>query len=128
MPGIQVDNLPSAEPLFWAGSKLTWSVIARVDGTAYSLFGVPNPGSGIVAATTLTAQYTSTHSTFTLSAGSVTFTLDFLSPITPDDYVRQSLPFSYFTVTASGSGKSVQIYSDIDNTWTGQSGNGTSSG
>lgn len=67
-----------------------------------------------------TASYTSTHSTFTLQAGSRLLTLDFFSPVSPKNYLRQSLPFSYLTVTvASGSG-TVQIYSDIDASWTGQ--------
>lgn len=51
--------------------------------------------------------------------------LDFLTPISPLNYVRQSLPFSYLTVSASGSDGStpeVQVYSDIDNSWTGQFG------
>ena len=80
------------------------------------------------AATTLSGQYTTTHSIFTVSAENVTFTLDFFSPIEPDDYIRQSIPFSYLTITAAGNGQSVQVYSDIDNSWTGQGGNGTVSG
>lgn len=67
------------------------------------------------------ASYTSTHSTFTVTAGGRTFTLDFFSPVSPKNYLRQSLPFSYLTVTLqAGDSSSVQIYSDIDSTWTGQ--------
>lgn len=67
------------------------------------------------------ASYTSTHSTFVVTAGSRQFTLDFFSPVSPKNYIRQSLPFSYLTVTlAAGDSSSVQIYSDIDSTWTGQ--------
>lgn len=96
-------------------------MIARVDGKAYNLFGVAHPPQGTQSGTVTGASYTSTHSTFTVTAGGRTFTLDFFSPVSPKNYVRQSLPFSYLTVTlAAGQSSSVQIYSDIDSTWTGQ--------
>ena len=109
-------------PEFWNGKQMTWSVLARVDGQAYSLFGVPDPGTGVEAASLEDAAYTSTHTTFTLSAGPAQFVLDFLSPIAPLDYLRQSLPFSYLTVSASGSegaSPDIQVYSDIDDSWAG---------
>lgn len=51
--------------------------------------------------------------------------LDFFSPVSPHDYVRQSMPYSYLTVSTSSAASgspSVQIYSDIDNAWIGQFG------
>lgn len=99
-------------------------MLARVDDITYNLFGVPSAPSNTVSASLLDATYTATHTTFTLAAGDATFRLDFLSPVSPNDYVRQSLPFSYLTVFASSSRSSkIQIYSDVDETWTGQSGN-----
>lgn len=95
-----------------------------MDGVAYSLFGVPSAPNNTVSATLLEATYTATHTTFALVAGAATFRLDFLSPVSPHDYLRQSLPFSYLTVFASSNRSSrIQIYSDVDETWTGQSGN-----
>lgn len=92
-----------------------------MDGTAYNLFGVGNPTADTQSGTVTEASYTSTHSTFTVIAGGRAFTLDFFSPVSPKNYLRQSLPFSYLTVTvASGDPRSVQIYSDIDSTWAGQ--------
>ncbi|KAJ5178726.1 hypothetical protein N7492_001936 [Penicillium capsulatum] len=124
IPGNDVASLPSNNAQFWSGNKLVWSVIARVDDTAYNLFGVASPNDGTKSGTVTAATYTSTHSTFTVKAGSREFTLDFFSPVSPKDYLRQSLPFSYLTVTvAAGDSSSVQIYSDIDSTWTGQPGN-----
>jgi hypothetical protein len=121
MPGNEVASLSSNNAQFWAGNKLIWSVIARVDGVAYNLFGVASPPSGTQSATVTEATYTSTHSTFTVTAGSREFTLDFFSPVSPKNYLRQSLPFSYLTVTlAAGDSTPVQIYSDIDASWTGQ--------
>ena len=123
LPGNETANIASAVAQFWFGQKLTWSVIARVDGKAYSLFGVPNPGDNVQSGSLVDAEYTSTHTTFTVSAGSANFVLDFLSPVSPTDIVRQSLPFSYLTISASASGESfpsIQIYSDIDVSWNGQ--------
>ncbi|KAJ5670797.1 uncharacterized protein N7477_006160 [Penicillium maclennaniae] len=126
IPGSEAVSLPRNSAQFWAGNTLTWSVIARVDGTSYNLFGVANPLGGTTAATVTEATYTSTHSTFLVTAGSRRFTLDFFSPVSPKNYLRQSLPFSYLTVTlAAGNSSSVQIYSDIDSTWTGQTSDST---
>ncbi|EKG18285.1 protein of unknown function DUF1793 [Macrophomina phaseolina MS6] len=124
LPGNQSADLPSAQPEFWFANKLTWAIIARVDGSAYNLFGVPDPESGSQSATVVGGSFTSTHTIFTLTAGDATITLDFFSPVSPNNYRRQSMPFSFLTVTASGNDgatPSVQIYSDIDDSWTGQS-------
>ncbi|KAI9925248.1 hypothetical protein MW887_006171 [Aspergillus wentii] len=122
MPSDLVQNLPSAEPQFWAGQSVGWSVIARVDGQAYSLMSVKEPGDEIRPAVVRDAEYTATHSIFNLTAGSVTFTLDFFSPISPSNYLRQSLPFSYLTVTVSEAvANEIQVYSSIDGRWTGVS-------
>jgi hypothetical protein len=106
--------------MFWDGIPMQWSVIARVDGKAYSLMGVEDPSPDTTAATVNIAEYSATHTTFTLSAGNIDFVLDFFSPVAPADYVRQSLPFSYLTVSASptdGNTHEVQVYSDIDDSW-----------
>lgn len=95
MPADRVDQLPYAEPQFWAGQELGWSVMVRVDGQAYTLMGMPNlETSSILPATVRRAEFTSTHSIFVLRAGSVAFTLDFFSPVSPSNYLRQSLPCS----------------------------------
>lgn len=121
IPGNDVAALPNRNAQFWAGNKLIWSIIARVDGQAYNLFGVANPPAGTQSGTVTAATYTSTHSIFTVTAGGRQFQLDFFSPVSPKNYLRQSLPFSYLTVTlAAGPPSSVQIYSDIDSTWAGQ--------
>ncbi|KAL4927013.1 putative glutaminase [Aspergillus undulatus] len=120
MPSDQVQALPFAESQFWAGQNLTWSVMARVDNQAYSLMGITNPGTKIRPATVRTAEYTATHSIFTLTAGSVIFMLDFFSPISPSNYLRQSLPFSYLTVTACNADEDrIQIFTSIDGRWAG---------
>ncbi|GIJ91922.1 hypothetical protein Asppvi_010897 [Aspergillus pseudoviridinutans] len=121
MPSDRVQILPFAEPQFWAGQDLGWSVMVRVDGQTYSLMGVKDPGKGVQPAVVHSAEYTATHSMFTASAGTAMVTLDFFSPVSPSNYLRQSLPFSYLTVSVSGtSGNSVQVFSSIDGRWTGE--------
>lgn len=102
MPSDRVQHLPYAEPQFWTGQELGWSVIVRVNGQAYSLMGVPDAhGSNIQPATVQGARSTATRSIFDLTAGPVEITLDLLSPVSPSNYIRQSLPFSGFCATKS---------------------------
>ncbi len=86
-------------PAFWTSSygadgeyRLGWSGFLRVDNTTYQWMG--NSFGTIVAAgpnaTQLSAEYTSTRSIFAFSAGGVLFNVTFLSPVFPDDYLRQS--------------------------------------
>jgi hypothetical protein len=62
-------------------------------------------------------EYTATKSIFTIQADNkVSIKVTFLSPITPKDFKRQSLIFSYMQVEVSsidGSDHNVQIYTDI---------------
>ncbi|KAI5899416.1 DUF1793-domain-containing protein [Schizophyllum commune H4-8] len=78
-------------PSFWRlDETFGWAGFVKVDGAAYSFLG------------------------------SVNLTINFLSPIEPDDLVRQSTPFSYMAVTAAstdGAPHSVQVYSDISGEW-----------
>ncbi|KAK4940693.1 hypothetical protein LTR10_019203 [Elasticomyces elasticus] len=109
--------MPTSHALFWQGTPLGWSIAVRVDGTGYSLFG--NPGIGKTAVLN-SAEYTVTHSIFNFSAGLATVCLDFFSAVSPHNFLRQSLPFSYLTVFVAipGSGQ-IQVYSDIDAAWAG---------
>ena len=125
VPGDQLSDAATAQPEFWAGQNITWTVLARVNGATYSLFGLPGLADNISPATTKSVSYTSTHTYITVTADVVTFNLDFFSPVLPGsaDDARQSLPYSYLTVNAtSTSSRSVQVLSAIDDTWTGQNG------
>jgi hypothetical protein len=96
-------------------------VFARVNNATYALLcgTTPSPIPGVSTnATVVSASYTSTHSIFVLQAGGARFTLDFFSPVSATNFVRQSLPFSYLSVTTDTTTMSaVQIYSDIDGSW-----------
>jgi hypothetical protein len=127
VPGNQLDDIPTARPQFWAGQNLSWPVVARIDGSAFALFGVPDPIDGLENGHTESVSYTSSHTIFDLTAGDVEVTLDFFSPVlpAPEDYARQSLPYSYLTVSVSNPTDRevrVQIAAGIDKTWTNQNG------
>lgn len=125
LPGNQTEDIAYVTLQSWNGDELTWAVIARVDGEAWSIFGVPKADDGVRPARRQSAEYIATHTTFCVAAGSAMVVLDFISPMSPKNYLRQSLPFSYLTVAVSGSNGAspdVQIYSDIDNSWAGQYG------
>jgi len=127
LPGNQTSDVATAQPQFWAGQNLTWAILARIDSITYSLFGLPHAPAGTVAAKTLGISYTSTHTVISLLAGTTFITLDFFSPVFPEpaDYARQSLPYSYLTVSAKSTTSRthrVQILSAIDQTWTAQKG------
>ncbi|KAK0490834.1 hypothetical protein IW261DRAFT_1547137 [Armillaria novae-zelandiae] len=108
-------------PTFWTGSILGWAGFVKVDGTAYSFLGSANvPGASFQKATQTRFSFTSTQSTFVLSAGSVELTVSFLSPVDATDLVKQSIPFAYMTVSAAstdGIKHSVQVYTDISAEW-----------
>ncbi|KAF8595372.1 DUF1793-domain-containing protein [Ceratobasidium sp. AG-I] len=106
-------------PTFWTGSILGWAGYVRVDGKVYTFLGAPNV-AGATLATQKKMQFTATKSTFVLAAGPVDLTVAFLSPVEPTDYLRQSLPFSYMTLTAKstdGAAHKVQYYTDISAEW-----------
>ena len=123
MPGLDVEGLPSSSPQFWTGKPLNWGILARVDNISYSLMGITTSPENTSVATVISAEYTSTHTYFGLNAGTTNFTLDFFSPVSPTNYMRQSFPFSYLTISATTSAQSaVRVYVDIDESWTGQTG------
>lgn len=125
LPGNYGSNVAAGQPEFWAGQSLTWNVLARVNGRAYNVFGVPQGISGYTVAQTASITWTSSHTVIKMTAGFATITLDFFSPVLPgaNDYLRQSLPYSYLTVSATSTkNDKVQILSAIDETWTAQNG------
>jgi hypothetical protein len=92
---------------------LGWLGMVRVDGKMYQWMGdaaVPNVEQTAV-------EYTATKTIFTMNAdGKVEIVVTFLSPITPDDLQRQSLTFSYMSVSVrsiDSNSHDVQVYSDI---------------
>lgn len=91
-----------------------WQGFVQVDGVTYNWMGA-HPGPDLVEQTAFT--YTSTRSTFTFNvADKVKMVVEFLSPVFPDDLMRQSLTSSYVEVSVSssdGAEHDVQIYADM---------------
>ncbi|KAG8722947.1 hypothetical protein FRC09_005472 [Ceratobasidium sp. 395] len=112
-------RLNTAWPTFWTGSFLGWAGYVRVDGKVYTILGAPNvPGPTL--ANQKSMQFTATKSIFVMSAGPIDVTVTFLSPVEPTDYLRQSIPFSYMTLTSKstdGKSHSIQYYTDISAEW-----------
>ncbi len=99
IPSAVLGDLASSLPQFWAGQDLMWGILARVDGTVYNIMGASNPANGTVSATVQKAEFTATHTLFTVEAGAAVFTLDFFSPVslqTTSDSLSHSVSASCF--------------------------------
>ncbi|KAH9942459.1 uncharacterized protein BXZ73DRAFT_88030 [Epithele typhae] len=106
-------------PAFQAtGGIYGWAGKIRVDGTAYAWLGADRiPANQSIVNN---VQITPTRTIYVMQAGPMNVTVTFLSPIEPDDWVRQSMPFSYVAVDAvstDGNAHSVQVYCDISAEW-----------
>ncbi|KAH8702747.1 glutaminase GtaA [Phaeosphaeriaceae sp. PMI808] len=110
--------LPGQWPTFYTGQWLGWTGMIRVDGKTFTWMGAPRD---VPNANQIAVEYTSTKSIFTIRADNkVSIKITFLSPITPNDFKRQSLVFSYMQVEVSsvdGADHKVQIYTDISAEW-----------
>ncbi|KAI9430131.1 hypothetical protein H4582DRAFT_2104007 [Lactarius indigo] len=99
-------------------NSLNLPVLVRVDNVTYSLLGFPFP---INITSNLTNTLISPTQTSLISqAGPMQFNLTFLNPIEPGDWVKQSIPFSYISLTAKsldGAAHAVQVYSDVSSEW-----------
>ncbi|KAL4241900.1 Glutaminase GtaA [Abortiporus biennis] len=108
-------------PKFWTGSILGWAGYVTVDGTPYNFLGTPSVPSTIAKlAVQKSLKFTSTQSTFVMTAGPVDLTVNFLSPVEPTDLIKQSFPFSYLSLSAAsndGGSHKVQVYTDISAEW-----------
>ncbi|KAM5545433.1 hypothetical protein V8D89_000471 [Ganoderma adspersum] len=91
----------------------------RVNGTTYKWLG-NDPAASNTSAKVTNIQISPTRSIFVMEAGPMNVTVTFLSPVEPDDWVKQSIPFSYVSVEAQsfdGNSYPVQMYSDISAEW-----------
>ena len=115
LPG---SSLPGTWPTFWNGRTTAITGLVRVDGTTYTWCGAPSENFTLATQTALVV--TATQSTYTLTAGPVTLTVNFFSPVDPASLQRQSVPMSYITVTAAandGGSHAVSVYLDISAEW-----------
>ncbi|GAA6036100.1 hypothetical protein JCM8097_006615 [Rhodosporidiobolus ruineniae] len=116
-------------PVHYPGSpkdyRLSWAGLISIDGETFEFLGAPlsDPASGFSSpkqAKQLAFEYTATRSIFSFQAGGVEFNATFLTTVTPNDYVRQSLPFSYLILDIDAGtvkNKTVTVYTDISGEW-----------
>ncbi|EJC98580.1 DUF1793-domain-containing protein [Fomitiporia mediterranea MF3/22] len=86
---------------------------AVVDDKEYRLLGQYFSGENTPNQTAV--EFTATRTSFLLSAGGVQFNMSFLSPIEPNNFTLQSLPFAYLYMTAQstdGQLHRVRMYAD----------------
>ncbi|KAF2720917.1 DUF1793-domain-containing protein, partial [Polychaeton citri CBS 116435] len=109
-------------PSHWSGNPVGWSGLIRVDGRSYTWMGQPNADLNLPTANQTAFSYTSTRSTFIMDiAGSVSMNVTFLSPVVPNDLLRQSIDASYLEVqiqSSDGRSHNVSLYTDISAEWT----------
>lgn len=107
----------------WATSpSVSWRELVSCWGGRGADGAAPVSGP---AAETSNSIHTSSATTFVLHAGkehspSVGLTASFFSPVTPTDLFRQSLPFSYLSLSVAsldGRNHKVEVYSDINGLW-----------
>lgn len=102
-----------------SGATLGWTGLIRVDGLPYTWMGAPMEAANGTAPVVnqVSFSYTSTKSIFTMHVNNqVSMTITFLSAIFPEDFKRQSFPYSYMNVDVAsldGKAHAVQLYSDI---------------
>jgi hypothetical protein len=118
---LPATELTAAVPQFWYGGNRGVAGLARIDGHLYAWAGRPEVrGARVTAMTQTSLQVTATRSVFTLSARGVQLIAEWLSPIEPGDFKRQSAPFSLLTVSVratDGASHHVQVYADITGEW-----------
>lgn len=87
----------------------------QVDNATYNWMGASPQLDVYVKQTAF--EYTSTRSIFTMNVNDkVQMKITFMSPVTPDELLRSSLPYSYMDVevkSLDGSSHRVQLYTDI---------------
>lgn len=99
---------------WFSGQVTALQGFVSVDGEVFNWAGA---AAGPSLATEISATYTSTQTVFTFDVNSkVTLTATFLSPVYPNDLVKQSLQYSYIdvsVVSSDGESHDVQVYADV---------------
>ncbi|KPV74766.1 uncharacterized protein RHOBADRAFT_53710 [Rhodotorula graminis WP1] len=119
LTGREDKTLVSMDPHFWTTLPLGWKGLLRVDGHTWNWMGNLTDWP---AATNASIRHTASESGFTLTNDPPTVALhaSFLSPVTPADLFRQSIPFSYLHLSAEsldGQAHDVDVYSEVNGLW-----------
>ncbi|KAI9446170.1 hypothetical protein H4582DRAFT_2052271 [Lactarius indigo] len=93
-------------------------VLVRVDNSTYLFLGNATTVNTTVNLTNVVISPTQTK--LTAEAGPMQINLTFLNPIESKDRVKQSIPFSYMSLTAEsldGAAHAMQVYADLNIEW-----------
>ncbi|GAA5982719.1 hypothetical protein JCM5350_006225 [Sporobolomyces pararoseus] len=119
LQGRQDKNLANSDPRFWTTKPLGWKGLFRVDGKVWNWMGnltdYPAAINSSFVHTTSESRFT-----FTDDPPTISIVANFISPITPADIFRQSIPFSYLELTVNtldGQPHNVQVYSEVNGLW-----------
>ncbi|KAL5536140.1 hypothetical protein ACEPAF_4245 [Sanghuangporus sanghuang] len=96
-PASLVNSFPDA----WdTTDAFGWYSSVVVDDTPYKLLAETNVPE-IALANQTAVEFSATRTSFIFTTGPMQINMSFISPIEPTDLVRQSIPFSYITMSAS---------------------------
>ncbi|KAH9006698.1 hypothetical protein EDB83DRAFT_2236684 [Lactarius deliciosus] len=102
-------------------SKFDPVVLVRVNNETFLFVGdVFEPNRTIPLVNLTSGVISPTQTMFIAEAGPMQINLTFLNPIEPGDWVKQSIPLSYVSLTAKsldGAAHAVQVYLDISPEW-----------
>ncbi|GAA6007311.1 hypothetical protein JCM10207_001583 [Rhodosporidiobolus poonsookiae] len=119
LTGRRDKTLVSMDPHFWTTAPVGWKGLLRVDGKVWNWMGDLTEWPACINAS---ITHTAAETSFTLTDDppTVALTASFLSPVTPADLFRQSLPFSYLHLSAAsldGQSHTVEVYSEVNGLW-----------
>ncbi|KAM0791059.1 hypothetical protein ACM66B_004352 [Microbotryomycetes sp. NB124-2] len=112
-------NLAHTAPSFWTTKPMGWTGLLRVDGQTWNWMGNVTEWPEAVQNTVESTSF-STNFVMTNDPPTVALNASFISPMTPRDLFRQSLPFSYLELTVTsldGKDHDVQVYTDLNGLW-----------
>ncbi|KAH9942418.1 uncharacterized protein BXZ73DRAFT_40863 [Epithele typhae] len=116
-----VPVVPWSKASFPDCANMGWTNMVVIDGQHYSITGYADRVSNITAPATVTGVHiTPTRSVYSMQAGPMNINFTFLSPIEPDDWVKQSLPFTYAYFEASSTDNAphaVSVFSTVTVEW-----------
>ncbi|KAF8992673.1 hypothetical protein BDQ17DRAFT_1432228 [Cyathus striatus] len=119
LPYINATAPGTVSPVFYFNWNLGYTGLIRVDGQTYRWMG--SAGSDNIPPAETVVQYISpTRTVLVMNAGTVQMNVTWLSPIEPDDWIKQSFPFTYYYIdiaTSDGMAHDIQLYTDITGEW-----------
>ncbi len=107
------DTLAGGPTRHWTGREQTLSSLVRVDGQTFRLMGDQPDDLPVMLQTGV--QVLPTRSIYNFSSSKITLSLEFLTPVLPDNLDVLARPVTYLTWrarSADGAQHSVQVYDD----------------